>query len=564
MIEEKRRILVADDAQENLSLLNQLLGREYNVKTAGGGEEALLLAGGEPAPDLIMLDIVMPDIDGYEVCRRLKSNPQTASIPVIFLTVRTDSTDEELGLRLGAVDYITKPFSPAIVLARVQTHLELKVAADVLRKKNSFLEQEVLRRQAVEQALLRANRQLECTNQELRSFDYSVSHDLKAPVRHILGFGKILKEDHAAELGAQGFDYLERILGAAERMENMLKGLLDLSRLSQSPLNLESVDLSAMAVSILEELRQSEPERVLDSRIRPGITVYGDSRMLSIMMSNLLGNAWKFTRDREPARIELDMAAEEGQATYVVRDNGAGFDMESSGKLFAPFQRLHSVTDFPGTGIGLATVARIVHRHGGEVWGESVPDQGAEFFFTLTAEKDDFLLGNGVLINGGREEQRHTVLVIDDAPEILTLLGQLLKNDYLVKVANNGNKGLRIAQSEPQPDLILLDVLMPGMDGYEVCRRLKSEPQTRDIPIIFLTGKSEMHDEETGLKMGAADYITKPVSPAIVLARIKVHLQLKLMADCLREENMFLESEMVKRTADFPEKNDNAGIDHSQ
>ena len=534
MAGNKKWVLIVDDTPENLSLLRQLLQEEYHVKTVCSGEDALRSLEGEVRPDLILLDVVMPGIDGYEVCRQLKSNPRSADIPVVFLTVRTDEVDEEMGFKVGGADYVTKPFSPPLVLARVRNHLELKEAVDVLRQKNAFLEQEVMRRQSVEQALLQANHTLECTNRELQAFDYSVSHDLRAPLRHINGFGKILREDYAEALGTQGRDYLERIIDATEKVENMVEGLLDLSRLSRAELNLEQVDLTQIAIDAIADLRRAEPDRVLDVMIKQGITVYGDKRLLRIVLMNLLTNAWKFTRGKEGARIEFDLLPENGKMTYMVRDNGAGFDMDHAGKLFVPFQRLHSAQEYPGTGIGLATVSRIIRRHGGEVWAESTVGQGAAFTFSLPTEAPPFeYMPAELAVIAANDGLRPTVLVIDDAPDMLTLLGQVLKTDYVVKVANNGRKGLSIAMNSPHPDIILLDVLMPELDGYEVCRRLKEIEETKDIPVIFLTGKTELQDEAMGLGLGAVDYITKPLSPAIVLARLRVHLQMKMIADCL-------------------------------
>ncbi len=519
----QKTILVVDDAPDNLSLMNQLLKNDYHVKVAHSGKDALRILLGEQRPDLILLDIVMPDQDGYELCRKIKENPAIAGIPLIFLTVRSDEVDEERGLRLGAVDYITKPFSPPIVLARVATHLALKEAADDLRMKNEFLEAEVARRKAVETELLLVNQKLAIANRELATFDYSVSHDLKAPMRRISGFSKILCEDYARDISQEGQEYLQMIGREAEKMEKMIEGLLNLARFSRAEIRQEHVDLSELAEKIIAELRQAEPQRQVESQVQPGIIVRGDWLLLEIMLKNLLGNAWKFTAGKEAARIEVKATQEAGCVICEISDNGAGFAMNYADKLFMPFQRLHSETAFPGTGIGLATVARIVQRHGGKIWAESAVGQGATFFVSLpdAVQSGGILSGKAASASG----EKRTILIVDDAPDNLLLLSQVLKEDYKIKAANNGVKALRIALDETPPDLILLDIMMPGMDGYEVCRRLKSDAAAKDIPVIFLTAKTESGDEALGLALGAVDYISKPITPLLVLTRVKMQLE---------------------------------------
>lgn len=233
--------------------------------------------------------------------------------------------------------------------------------------------------------LLKKTAQLEVTNRELESFSYSVSHDLRAPLRGIAGFALAL-EDHvgtALDDTAQG--YLRRVRGAADRMSDLIDDLLKLSRLTRAEMRWETVDLSALAGVVLAEKRESEPDRNVHARIEPGMAVQGDPDLLRILLENLLGNAWKFTRRQAVAEIEIGREiAEDGATVFWVRDNGVGFDMRYVHKLFSPFQRLHAQTDFPGTGIGLAIVQRVAARHGGRVWAEAGPDGGACFRFQLS------------------------------------------------------------------------------------------------------------------------------------------------------------------------------------
>ncbi|MBI3977153.1 MAG: response regulator [Chloroflexi bacterium] len=261
----------------------------------------------------------------------------------------------------------------AQALGLAQAVADVRASEERLHALNAALEQRVAERTA----------QLEATNKELEAFSYSVSHDLRAPLRAIDGFSQALLEDYADRLDAEGRDYLRRVRAGSQRMAQLIDDLLKLSRVSRWELRRETVDLSALARAIAAELRQAQPERRVDFAIAEGLTVVGDAHLLRIMLENLLGNAWKFTAEHGTARIELGTEQRDGERVYFVRDDGAGFEMAYAGKLFGAFQRLHAMTEFEGTGIGLATVQRIVHRHGGRIWAEAAVEQGATFFFTL-------------------------------------------------------------------------------------------------------------------------------------------------------------------------------------
>jgi light-regulated signal transduction histidine kinase (bacteriophytochrome) len=230
--------------------------------------------------------------------------------------------------------------------------------------------------------LVEALRALEATNAELEAFSYSVAHDLRAPLRGIQGFSQALLEDYTAQLDARGQDYLQRVASAALRMSHLIDDLLTLSRISRAPLSRERVDLSGMAARVAAELARDH-DRAVKTTIAGGMQANADARLLQIVFENLLGNAWKFTANVASPSVEVGAEAADGVTTYYVRDNGAGYDTAYASKLFAPFQRLHAEKDFPGTGIGLATVQRIVRRHGGRVWADATIDGGATFYFTL-------------------------------------------------------------------------------------------------------------------------------------------------------------------------------------
>jgi signal transduction histidine kinase len=256
-------------------------------------------------------------------------------------------------------------------LRRYATELEQRVAdrTHELQERN-----ESLRRNAAE---------LLAANSELDAFAYSVSHDLRAPLRSIDGFSQVLLEDYGTRLDESGRDSLQRVRAASQRMATLIDDLLKLARVTRAEMRTEVVDLSKIAGDIVAELRRSTPERQVDFAIAQGLEARGDPRLLRVVLDNLLRNSWKYTAKQPRPRVEFAAAQENGERVFLVRDNGAGFDMQYADKLFGVFQRLHSDADFEGTGVGLATVRRIINRHGGRIWAESAVDRGATFYFTL-------------------------------------------------------------------------------------------------------------------------------------------------------------------------------------
>jgi len=250
---------------------------------------------------------------------------------------------------------------------------------------NAFL-QDITERKRAEDTIKARTLELEASNAELEAFSYSVSHDLRAPLRSIDGFSQALLEDYDERLDEQGSEFLRRIRSATQRMGLLIDDLLDLSRVTRTELRREQVDLSAIASAIGRDLQQAQPDRQVNLTVEPGLVATADSRLMRTALANLLENAWKFTRNREVAEVRFGLAGSGPEKVFMVKDNGVGFDMRYAEKLFQPFQRLHNVQEYPGTGIGLATVSRIVRRHGGRVWAEASIDGGAAFYFTLGAE----------------------------------------------------------------------------------------------------------------------------------------------------------------------------------
>jgi PAS domain S-box-containing protein len=512
-------ILIVDDSRDSLELLNRILEtRGYRVRLATNGRLALNSVAAK-LPDLILLDVKMPEMDGYEVCRRLKSAPNSRNVPVIFISALGETTQKVEGFKAGGVDYIAKPFERAEVLARVESHLRLYELTEhlekqvdqrtrelrreiaehrrtekILQEKEYIIESassviatydfeggmtyvnpaflktwgfedthgvygrpfwefwmvedrldeimttmksgkpwsdeiearkkdgtrfhvhvlaamvfdkagesvgfmstsvDITGRKRAEEELHRLNleldrrvlertAQLEAANKELEGFTYSVSHDLRAPLRHIDGFMELLQKKLGTDLDEQGRHYMAAISGSSRRMGNLIDDLLDFSRMGRHALSTRPVELHALALEVIQELESETDGRDIDWCTGDLPVVNGDRAMLRIVLANLIANAVKFTRQRAMAKIEIGCLPSEKTETVVfVRDNGVGFDMTYGDKLFGVFQRLHRQEEFEGTGIGLANVRRIINRHGGRTWAEGKVDQGATFYFSL-------------------------------------------------------------------------------------------------------------------------------------------------------------------------------------
>ncbi len=297
-----------------------------------------------------------------------------------------DAGEHELEFR-----FLPRGRKPGWLLARGQIETEAGkavrlagVGIEITAQKEA--EQEVLRlNRELERRVSERTAQLEAINKELEAFSYSVSHDLRAPLRSIRGFSEVLLERYADKLDARGREFLHRVGESSQHMDRLIEDLLKLSRVGRSELQLQDVNLSALAEGVVLELRHGDPKRPVAVNIQPGLRVRGDERLLRIVMENLLRNAWKFTSKEPAARIEFGQEPGSPPA-FFVRDNGAGFDMAYAQRLFGVFQRLHSSTEFPGIGVGLATVRRIITRHDGRVWAEGAPNQGAVFHFTVPAQ----------------------------------------------------------------------------------------------------------------------------------------------------------------------------------
>lgn len=390
MNSQGQRILVVDDNEAGRYVTAYSLRREgYEVLEAANGAEALQAL--RDVPDLVVLDINLPDVDGFTLCRTLRRDPAVQHVAILMISAAyLSAPDMARGLDAGADAYLVHPIDPQVLRASVRALLRMRAAEATVRTLNATLEQRIdLRtRQLVEQQadLTRANEALRLVNEELEAFTYSASHDLRTPIRHIAGFSDLALR----ALRGSPNEVVERqvtvIRDAAERMNALIDAMLTLSRTSRQELRKATVDLTTLTHQAQRDAAVEFPDRTVTWRISALPQVAGDISMLQQVMTNLISNAVKFSRDREHAEVQVwaEMGSEEW--LVFVRDNGEGFDARYVNKLFGVFQRLHRYEAFEGTGVGLATVRRIIVRHGGRVFAESPEMQGATFGFTLPRE----------------------------------------------------------------------------------------------------------------------------------------------------------------------------------
>lgn len=364
------RLLVVDDEIAQMQALCNTL-KDYGYEAVGCTSGSAALAALREAPfDLLLADLMMPEMGGIDLLRSaLSINP---SLVGIIMTGEGTIATAVQAMQSGALDYILKPFKLSAILPVLSRALTVRT----LRQENAALHERVRERSS----------ELETANRELEAFSYSVSHDLRAPLQVIDGFAGALISKHASQLDEHARHYLDRIQAGTHQLSQIIDDLLRLSRPGQQPVTRRTVDVTQLVNSVLDELRQ---ERVLPDGWATVVGAFprtvADPALLRRVFVNLLSNACKFTRHQAQPRIEAGCESNGNEQIYFVRDNGAGFDMAYAEKLFTPFQRLHSASEFEGSGIGLSIVQRIVQRHGGRIWAEAAVGKGACFYFSLTA-----------------------------------------------------------------------------------------------------------------------------------------------------------------------------------
>lgn len=411
-------ILVVEDHATNRKLLRaQLESVGHDVVEVGDGVEALEFLRRESV-DLVISDILMPNMDGFRLCHEIRRDPGLSTMPFVLYTSTYNSpADRTLAVTVGADRFVTKPAPPS-VLAEAISHAMARKVAGVpvarpahdenhvlkrysealvrkLEEKNLELEEALAEVRSSREAILALNRELEDrvekrtaqlaeANRDLEAFSYTASHDLRAPLRRIDGFVRLLESQLGPLLDADGRKSLEVILKSVAEMQRLIHDLLAFARAGRAEMDRRAVPLDDLVDDVLGAMRPDLESRRIDWEREPLPTVWGDPDLLRIAFVNLLGNAAKYSRPRDPARIRISHEATSGDVVVLcVRDNGVGFDPARADRLFGVFQRLHRADEFEGTGIGLAIVHRVLWRHGGRIWAESRPDEGASFFFTL-------------------------------------------------------------------------------------------------------------------------------------------------------------------------------------
>ena len=365
-------ILIVDDQKANVSLLEQMLHDAGYVSIASTMDpREVCELHSKNRYDLILLDLQMPGMDGFQVMEDLKKIETDGYLPVLVITALPGH--KLRALKAGAKDFVSKPFDLGEVLIRVYNMLEVRLLHLEIKRLYNQVEERVAQRTA----------ELEESNKELEAFSYSVSHDLRAPLRALDGFSQAMLNDFGPQLPDEGQRYLKTIRYSAQQMSALIDALLEFSRFNRQELNKQTMDTSKLVHNALDELGFPWQERQVEILVGDLPVSSGDPVLLKQVWINLLSNALKYTNNRQKAEIEIGSTKVNGTEAFFVRDNGTGFDMRYADKLFGVFERLHRMEDYEGTGVGLAIVQRVIHRHGGRVWADAALDRGATFHFTL-------------------------------------------------------------------------------------------------------------------------------------------------------------------------------------
>ncbi len=402
-------ILAAEDSKVQAKMLEYFFDQhQINAKIFSNAIDAYEYALKHP-PVLIISDIVMPGMDGYEFCKKLKNNPELSPIPVILLTSLRDPLDIVKGLQAGADNFITKPYSEEYLLSRIHyllanSDMRRSGAGDmsieivfqgIKYQINSDKKQILNLLLSVYEAAINQNRELieakqqletmnidlKAANEELDTFARTVSHDLQTPLSGIIGFTELILEDASTKIDEEVRTNLHWVLQSAFRMSELIVDLLNYSRSNRADINYESLNMSDIANELIEYIRTQDPSKNFHFVAEENLVINADKSLIRIALTNLLGNAVKYSGKAANPEITFGSADSYGQKIFFIKDNGVGFDLERAAKLFEPFVRLHTSVDFPGTGIGLSTVKRIFNRHGGDIWAESEQGKGATFYF---------------------------------------------------------------------------------------------------------------------------------------------------------------------------------------
>ncbi|MBF0428418.1 MAG: response regulator [Magnetococcales bacterium] len=522
---QANRVLIVDDQADNVDLLKEFLS-DYHRMVALSGAQALQVACCKDPPDLILLDIMMPEMNGYEVCRHLQSNPQTQEIPVIFVTAKKQVADESEGFRLGGVDYITKPFNGEIVKRRVMTHLELKRHRDALERQ---VQERTAELHAAREEAERAREAAESGNRAKSTFLAHMSHEIRTPLNAILGVNELLVETEAT--GEQRH-YLEMSRKASESLLALVNDVLDFSKIEAGQFDLEHscFDLPLLITGAVEILEIQARDRGIQllGKVETELPRYvmGDPNRLRQILLNLMGNAIKFTKRGEVVLQVTSMG--DGRIYFSIADSGIGIPAAKLASIFHPFRQVDpSITrQYGGTGLGLSICALLVERMGGQIQVESTEGKGSLFYFTLvlpTCTPNGEVSLVSVVRQGPREggevdlgsQPGLSILLAEDSEDNRVLIRAFLKkSQHRLEFAENGQLALEKFQ-QSKYDLVLMDIQMPILDGYAATRKIRAwekENSLAPTPIIALTAHAMQEALTEAMAAGCDFYLSKPIA----------------------------------------------------
>ncbi|CAK0765992.1 two-component system, sensor histidine kinase and response regulator [Gammaproteobacteria bacterium] len=513
----KQKILIVDDAPNNIRMLIEMFASDYEIAVATDGEEALQ-ATVAYQPDLILLDVEMPKLDGYEVCVQLKANPHTRSIPIIFLTGRNNKLDEAKGLRLGASDYITKPFCAEVAIARVKNHLALKQHQDATERMMIALQEA---RESAEQA-----------SRSKGEFLSNMSHDIRTPMNAIIGFADLALR---TEVSPKLHDYLIKIARSSQSLLRIVNDILDFSKIEAGKLELEMSEFLLREVfeHLTDMFREKATEKHIDLILNISeecrYELCGDSLRLEQVLMNLISNALKFTEEGEiEVRVKtIQKSVHQIALEFSVRDTGIGMAEEFADKLFLPFTQADtSVTrKFGGTGLGLSISKKLVEIMGGNIWMNSEVGHGSAFYFTVTFQRKS---GTEIEDMITPEDMEHLkILVVDDNDAVRNAAQEMLETfNFSVSTVGSGAEAIQVVQqgiAKGSPyQLVLMDWLMPGLDGLQTLQQFKDtiSPELFPKTLLLIPYDREEKLRSVGDTVGVNAYIPKPLNCSILFDTI--------------------------------------------
>lgn len=549
---KKEIILVVEDEPINIKVLGAILKDDYSLRIATNGEKALELARVEPVPNLVLLDIMMPGIDGHEVCKRLKSNPATKNIPVIFISAKSDEADEALGFEIGAVDYIAKPFSSSLVLARVATHLQINRNAVKLRS-------EIQERKRTQHELIAAKEQAEEATKAKSEFLANMSHEIRTPMNAIKGFTHLALK---TQLTVKQQDYLVKTQNASNSLLGIINDILDFSKIEAGKLEIEDVDfdleevLGNLSNLVIQKTSEKKIELLFSVGFDVPMALVGDPLRLGQVLINLTNNAIKFT-DKGEILITisvLEKSAESAQIQFAIRDSGIGLTEQQQGNLFQAFSQADTSTTrkYGGTGLGLTISKQLVEMMGGEIKVESMPGVGSTFTFNAEFGTRDVTRPEFTKVFAQLKEMK--TLVVDDNETSRDILNEMMENLSVdVTAVASGDRAIsEFMNSGDKSDgnpyrIVLMDWRMPGMDGLEATQRIKELKQSSDKPIVIMISAAD-RDEVMG-KAGSDEvdaFIQKPVTRSLLLDTIMNCFGMDAMSGALALDNGDMQAKAEK------------------